>query len=34
VTFTAGTGIGNTFTSTANLPVIWFCDAGGKVWLK
>jgi hypothetical protein len=34
VTFTAGTGIGNTFTSTANLPISWFCDAGGKVWLK
>lgn len=33
ITFTAGGGIGNTFTSVQNVPVVWIWD-GTAVWLK
>ena len=33
ITFTAGGGIGNTFTSVQNVPVVWMWD-GTAVWLK
>jgi hypothetical protein len=32
--WTAGATIGNSFTPTQNVPVVFFVDATGKIWLK